>query len=290
MAVLGAQSMVSPLRQVLMRRPGKALFEADKTLWHYGDALEPVRAAQQYDAFADLVAASGAEILWMEAADDGLADSIFTHDPSIVVREGAVLLSMGKALRRPEVAAQEAAFVHTGIPIFARIVAPGQVEGGDCCWIDETTLCVARGVRTNEAGIRQLREALAPLGIDVFAYDLPLWQGHAACLHMMSVISPLAEKLALIHEPLIPVAFHDLLVERGFTLIDADRAEFAASGGLSLNVLATAPGEIIMLSNFPRTQQSLEAAGCRVSTFAGDALCIPCEGGPTCLTRPVTRD
>jgi dimethylargininase len=33
----------------------------------------------------------------------------------------------------------------------------------------------------------------------------------------------------------------------------------------------------------------MEAAGCRVRTFEGDALCIACEGGPTCLTRPVWR-
>ena len=33
----------------------------------------------------------------------------------------------------------------------------------------------------------------------------------------------------------------------------------------------------------------MEAAGCAVETFEADALCIACEGGPTCLTRPVLR-
>ncbi|MCP4791148.1 MAG: amidinotransferase, partial [Gammaproteobacteria bacterium] len=37
------------------------------------------------------------------------------------------------------------------------------------------------------------------------------------------------------------------------------------------------------------TKATMEAAGCRVQTFDGDALCIACEGGPTCLTRPILR-
>lgn len=289
MANYGSQSMVAPLRRVLMRAPGRALFNADPTLWHYDATLDPARATAQFDGFAALVAASGAEIVWIDAADDGLADSVFTHDPSLVTDRGAVLLAMGKPLRRPEVALHAAAYAAAGVPLLGAIVAPGTVEGGDCCWLDRDLLAVARGVRTNQAGIDQLRRLLAPLGIAVLAFDLPLWQGHAACLHMMSVISPLAERLALVHSPLMPVAFHDLLTTRGIKLLEVDKDEFTASNGLALNVLATAPGKIIMLSGFPRTKAAMEAAGCEVATFDGDALCIPCEGGPTCLTRPMWR-
>ncbi|MBL8573272.1 MAG: amidinotransferase [Hyphomicrobiaceae bacterium] len=289
MANFGSQSMVGPLKRVLMRAPGKALFTADKALWHYDAALDPAKATAQFQGFADLVAATGARIDWIADADDGLADSIFTHDPSLVTGRGAVLLSMGKALRRAEVAAHEAAYAAAGVPILGRIEAPGMIEGGDCCWLDDRLLAVARGVRTNQSGIEQLRRLLAPLGIEVLSFDLPLWQGRAACLHMMSVISPLDQDLALIHSPLMPVAFHDLLTSRGVNLIEADPDEFAASNGLALNVLATAPRKIIMLSGFPKTKAAMEAAGCEVATFDGDALCIPCEGGPTCLTRPVWR-
>ena len=44
-----------------------------------------------------------------------------------------------------------------------------------------------------------------------------------------------------------------------------------------------------ILDGFPRTRALMEAHGCRVQVFQGDALCIACEGGPTCLTRPVLR-
>ena len=76
---------------------------------------------------------------------------------------------------------------------------------------------------------------------------------------------------------------------RGIRLVEGDPGEFAASFGLSLNVLPTAPREVIAVAGFPITKAAMEAAGCAVRTFEADALCIACEGGPTCLTRPVLR-
>ena len=44
-----------------------------------------------------------------------------------------------------------------------------------------------------------------------------------------------------------------------------------------------------MIDGFPGTRKLMQDAGCEVAVFAADALCMPCEGGPTCLTRPVWR-
>lgn len=285
----GAQSMAAPLKWVVMRSARSAMAGADPARWHYGPGFDAAKAAAQHAAFAELVAASGAEIAWLTDREDGLADSVFTHDPSLMTDRGAIILSMGKALRRPEPGLHEETYRRLGIPILGRIEAPGQVEGGDCVWVDKRTLAVGRGVRTNEAGIRQLAAILAPLGVEVLGYDLPLWQGEDACLHLMSVISPLADDLALVHLPLLPVAFYQLLKARGIRLVEGDPDEFAASFGLSLNVLPTAPCQVIAVEGFPKTKAAMEAAGCTVSTFEADALCIACEGGPTCLTRPILR-
>lgn len=281
--------MATGLRRVLMRSADSAMRRARPQEWHYGPGFDPSRAAQQYAGFADLVRASGAQIEWLSEEDDGLADSVFTHDPSLVTDHGAIILSMGKALRRPEPALHEKAYERMQVPILGRIEAPGTVEGGDCVWVDERTLAIGRGVRTNEEGIRQMARLLSPFGVEVLGFDLPLWQGEEACLHLMSVISPLADDLALVHAPLLPVAFHQLLKARGIRLLDGDPQEFHASFGLSLNVLPTSPRDVIAVAGFPRTAAAMEAAGCRVQTFEADALCIACEGGPTCLTRPVLR-
>ncbi|WP_375589313.1 arginine deiminase family protein [Hoeflea alexandrii] len=282
--------MTPPLKRVIMRAPGDSLRQAKAEDWHYGPGFDGNRAIEQFGIFAGLVSASGTEIIWIEDSGDGLADAMFTHDPSLVTDKGAVILRMGKPGRMAEPDLHEAAYKAAGIPILGRIEAPGSVEGGDCVWVDATTLAVGRGVRTNQAGIEQLGEILAPLGVSVLGFDLPLGNGADACLHLMSVVSPLAEKLALVYAPMLPVAFWQLLKDRGYTLVEAPDDEFAASNGLNLNVLALTPGEVIMVDGFSKTRVLMEQAGCKVTSFNADALCIPCEGGPTCLTRPVWRE
>ena len=285
----GCQSMAAPLKRVLMRRPGESLAAADPAQWHYGPTFNAARAMAQFDRFTGLVAESGAEIIWLKDEGDGLADAMFTHDPSLVSGAGAILLNMGKPLRKAEVDAHERAYRAAGVPILGRLTGSGTIEGGDCVWLDDKTLVIGRGVRSNEEGIEQLRAMLAPHGITVLGFDLPLWQGEEACLHLMSVISPLADDLALVFAPLLPAPFYQLLKGRGVKLIEAPADEFRESNGLSLNVLPTAPADVIMIAGFEGTCRAMEAAGCRVRTFEGDALCVACEGGPTCLTRPVLR-
>ncbi|WP_455190009.1 dimethylarginine dimethylaminohydrolase family protein [Foliimonas ilicis] len=281
--------MAAPIKRVLMRSARSAMAGADPNQWHYGPGFDPAKAANQHDALTKLIEASGADIEWLTDEQDGLADSVFTHDPSMVTDYGAIILSMGKKLRRTEPSLHEAAYERLGVPILGRIEGEGTVEGGDCVWVDTKTLAIGRGVRTNQDGIQQMANILAPKGVAVYGFDLPLWHGEEACLHLMSVISPLADDLALVYSPLLPAAFYQLLKARGIALVEGDAEEFAASHGLSLNVLPTAPREAIAVDGFPKTKAAMEAAGCTVSVFEADALCIACEGGPTCLTRPILR-
>lgn len=281
--------MAAPLRRVLMRSAANAMRDADRAAWHYGPGFNPAKAASQHAALAELVAASGAEIEWIEDTADGLSDSVFTHDPSLMTDRGALILSMGKPLRAREPSLHEETYTRLGIPILGRVEAPGQVEGGDCVWLDARTLVIGRGVRSNQEGIQQVSNLLTPLGVSVYGFDLPLWQGEEACLHLMSVISPLADDLALVYSPLLPAPFYQLLKARGIRLVEGDAEEFAASNGLSLNVLPTNPLKVIAVAGFPKTKAAMEAAGCTVEIFEADALCIACEGGPTCLTRPILR-
>ncbi|AZO10106.1 MULTISPECIES: dimethylarginine dimethylaminohydrolase family protein [unclassified Mesorhizobium] len=289
MSAFGSQSMAAPLRRVLMRSAANAMRDADRTAWHYGPGFNPAKAVSQHTVLAELVAASGAEIEWIEDKADGLSDSVFTHDPSLMTDRGALILSMGKSLRAREPSLHEETYRRLGIPILGRIEAPGQVEGGDCVWVDGRTLAIGRGVRSNQEGIQQVSNLLTPLGISVYGFDLPLWQGEEACLHLMSVISPLADDLALVYSPLLPAPFYQMLKARGIRLVEGDAEEFAASNGLSLNVLPTSPLKVIAVAGFPKTKAAMEAAGCTVEIFEADALCIACEGGPTCLTRPILR-
>jgi len=289
MSDFGCQSMSAPLKRVLMRAPQESLLQADPKEWHYGPTFNGVKALQQYKVFRKLVEACGTEIIDIQDNNDGLSDAMFTHDPSLVSDYGAIILNMGKPLRKAEPALHEQAYVEAGIPILGRVEGAGSIEGGDCIWLDQHTLVVGRGFRSNQTGIDQLNAMLNPHGVRVLGFDLPVWQGAQACLHLMSVISPLAPNLALIHAPLVPTALYQLMQSMDIKLIEAPNDEFLASSGLNLNVLPTAPLKCLMIEGFPATKAAMEAAGCEVLTFVGDALCIACEGGPTCLTRPIYR-
>jgi dimethylargininase len=283
----GVDSMVAPLRDVAMRRPG-AILSCDHQRWHYATPIDAVALQRQFDAFAALLEAEGATIHWLEEADDGLADSIFTYDPSFTVPAGAIILRPGKPLRVAE-ADLHRRFYEGLMPVVGAIEAPGTVEGGDCFWLDETTIAVGRGYRTNQAGIEQLAAIVEPFSITVEAYDMPWFQGPDACLHLLSVVNPLDSDLSLVYAPLVPVALYERMRAAGYELLHVSEDEFEASAGLNLNVLATAPRRCLAIAGFPATRALMEAAGCEVLTFEADALCLPCEGGPTCLTRPLSR-
>jgi len=285
----GAEDRTLPLSRVIMRQPGPALTKADPTDWHYGPQFNPARAQAQHAELARIVADSGADIHWMPSEDDGLADAMFVQDPSFVTRAGAVILNMGKPLRRAETALHAETYAALGVPVLGQLSGQATVESGDCVWVDPDTLAIGRGARSNQAGIDAVAALLAPHGQKVVAYDLPYWTGPAACLHLMSLISPIAPKMALIHAPLLPYALWSDLTARGWTLLHAPEEEFTASNGLNLNVLMLSAQNVVMVDGFPKTRALMEANGCTVQVFEGDALCIACEGGPTCLTRPVLR-
>ena len=134
--------------------------------------------------------------------------------------------------------------------------------------------------------LRQLREALDPLGVTTVTADLPYGQGREACLHLMSLISMIRANLAVIYEPLLPAPLHEFLADRGVRFVTVPDEEF---GSMACNVLAVAPGDCIMLEGNPVTRARLERAGCRVRTYRGNEISLKAEGGPTCLTRPILR-
>ena len=121
---------------------------------------------------------------------------------------------------------------------------------------------------------------------EVIPVPLPHWTGPADCLHLLSFISPVDVRKAVVYSRLMPVPFRQLLLERGWQLIEVPDAEYDT---MACNVLAVAPGQCVMLAGNPVTQARLEVAGVRVAAFEGDDLCLKGGGGPTCLTRPLYR-
>jgi dimethylargininase len=278
----GCQSMTGELRRVLVRAPR----EDDQHGWGacgWREEPDTRRIAEEHGAFCALLADAGAEVVFAESDTGGNPDAIYTYDPALVTDEGALLLHPGKKIRRGEVGAMAEDFERAGVPVAGELHDPEWAEGGDCCWLDERTLLVGRGYRTNDAGIERLR-ALLP-DVEVVAYDLPHWHGRREVMHLMSLISPLAPDLAVVYAPLLPTRLAQLLEEREVELVEVPDEEFATMGS---NVLALAPRVALAVEGNPRTRERMERAGVEVLTYRGEELSKG-DGGPTCLTRPLLR-
>jgi dimethylargininase len=283
----GSQSMIGRLRKVLVKRPGEAFGAADPARWHYTARPGLEIAQQEHDALVALLRQAGAEVLYHDEPQPGRADAVFVFDPAIVTERGAIMLSMGKDLRRGEEGPMARRLEELGVPVYYELHGEARAEGGDLLWLDHDTLAVGLGFRTNLEGLRQLQEALDELEVTVVPVELPYYTGPAACLHLLSLISIVDHKLAVIYPPLLSVPFWQHLQERGFRFIEVPPQEFETMGP---NVLALAPGRCLMLEGNPETQRRLAAAGCEVQTYRGTEVSLRAEGGPTCLTRPILRD
>jgi N-dimethylarginine dimethylaminohydrolase len=281
----GAQSMVAPLRRVAVRAPDAAFGEADPVAWHYTARPDLAAARSEHQALVRMLGEAGAEVIVHDEPLTGRADAIYVHDPVLVTDRGAILMRMGKPLRRGEEEAIGRCLERAGVPIHYRLHGDALGEGGDCLWLDAETLAVGLGYRTNAAGLAQLREAVGPT-VRVVQVELPYYTGPEACLHLMSLISMVADDLAVVYPRLMAVPFYPLLEERGIGMVEVPESEFLTMGS---NVLALAPRRCLMLEGNPVTKARLEAAGCAVLTYRGNDISLKAEGGPTCLTRPVLR-
>ena len=282
MTAYGSASMTGDLRRVLVRRP----LPADADAWEaYAWRARPdVAAAQaEHEAFCLLLEEAGAEVVVSEH-DRGNPDAIYTYDPTLVGRHGAVLLRPGKEGRRREPEATAAALEAAGVPIAARVDLPATVEGGDTVWLDEQTLLVGIGYRTNAVSPLALHDALP--GVDLVLFDLPHWNGADEVMHLMSLISPLADDLALVYPRIAPTRLMWLLAERGIDIVEVPDEEFDTMGA---NVLALGPRRALALEGNDETRRRMERAGVDVVTYRGDEISRKGDGGPTCLTRPLLR-
>ena len=287
----GSQSEVGKIKSILLKHPKDAFINQSNVdaQWknlRFLDCPDFEKALREYDYFMSLLMEDIPEIHLLPQDMATFLDSIYVHDPIIITKKGAILCNMGKTLRRDEPSAAGDAMERLGIPVLGAITGGGRLEGGDVVWLDEETLAVGHGYRTNAEGIRQLRQLTSGMVSEFIIVPLPHWQGPGEVLHLMSLISPVDHDLAVVYSRLLPVPFRDRLLERSVKLVEVPDSEFETMG---CNVLAVAPRRCIMLSGNPQTKKLLEAEGADVREYDGKEISHKGAGGPTCLTRPLLR-
>lgn len=273
--------MWGALERVLVRPP----LAEDAERWReYGWRAAPdhAAAAAEHEGFCLELEAAGAEVV-ISRHDPGNPDAIYVYDPVLVGSRGAVLLRPGKEGRRGEPRALAVTLEASGVPVSAELVEPVLAEGGDTVWLDESTLLVGIGYRTNAAAVDALAEAF---DVEAIAFDLPHWNGRGEVMHLMSLLSPLDRDLALVYPRLAPVRLLEVLAERGIAVVEVPDEEFETQGP---NVLALGPRRALALEGNPETRRRMEKAGVDVAVYRGDEISRKGDGGPTCLTRPLLR-
>lgn len=283
--------MIGPLQRVLVCSPRTAGWNRPEPLARWRDlgfhhAPDFATAQVQHEALCRELQTAGAEVIELPSVDHLSLDAVYTHDASLATDFGLITMRPGKTNRVSETAHQGSFCEQLGIPTYGEIVAPGTTEAGDIVWLDSKTLLIGHGYRTNSAGIEQMRTLLAPKGIEVLSAPLPYGPGPSACLHLMSLISLLDERTAIVDISWLAVETVELLRARGFQWIEIDPAE---RDTLACNVLALGERRLLAIEENSKTNARLRQAGFDVRTFPGSELCINGSGGPTCLTRPLLR-
>ena len=237
-------------------------------------------ALNEYESFQSILKIHGAEIFYLPEDASVNMDSIYCRDASIATNKGMIICNMGKAARKNEPLAEKKAFEANGITVLGTITSPGTLEGGDVAWLDEHTLAVGHTYRSNPEGIKQLTALLQPMSVEVITVPLPHYKGQEDVFHLMSILSPVDTDLAVVYSPLMPIVFRNLLLQRGYRLVEVPDEEFESMG---CNVLALAPRECLMVDANPKTKAALEDAGCKVIVYKGEEISVKGGGGPTCL-------
>jgi dimethylargininase len=279
----GAQSMTAPLREVLVKAPGPAFGRAfDQPAAGFLRPVDLDAARREHDGLVAALVRLGVRVHWLEAETED-PDLVYVFDPLVVADGGAVPLAPGKPNRRGEPAVLEAWTAGHGIPTLGRISGRGTIEGGDTFWLRPDLLCIGRSLRTNDEGARQLA---AIVGGDARIFDLPYWRGPAELVHLLSVVSPVADDAAVVFLPLLPAGLHELLADLRVRLIEVPEEEYPTLG---CNVLAVRPGVVVVADGNPVTRRRMEAAGVEVHAVPLREVGQNGSGGVTCLTRPLLR-
>ncbi|HEY7522247.1 MAG TPA: arginine deiminase family protein [Candidatus Limnocylindrales bacterium] len=285
LAGYGVRSSTAALHDVLVKRPGIAFAAAfDQPAAGFLRPVDLVRAQREHDGLVEVLTGLGVRVHVLETERNDDPDLVYVFDPMLIAGGGAIPLRPGKPGRLGEEDVLESWTAAAGIPTAGRIAAPGTIEAGDTIWLRDGLFCIGRTLRTNDAGARQLAALLED---EVRIFDVPYWRGPAELVHLMSVISPVADDLAVVYLPLLPAGLYELLSTLAIRLVEVADEEYPTLG---CNVLAVRPGVVVVADGNPLTRRGLEAAGCEVHAVDLGEVGENGSGGVTCLTRPLWRE
>jgi arginine deiminase len=274
----GIASEWSPLRAVLLHRPGPEIEALDDP----GEALmlaplEPAAVREQHDGMAEAYRAAGVTVHYVDPAEVPPPNQMFCADLMMMTPSGAIVGRPASPVRAGEERWVARRLGDLGIPILRTVAGSGVFEGADALWVDEETVLLGRGLRTNEEGAAQVEATLAELGVRTVLADLP----HAS-MHLMGEIRIVDRDLAFVRKGGCPWRAVQALQAAGFEICFLPSGE-EARRGMADNFVVLGPRRVLMPAGNPRSQAAYEAegAGCdyRRSAAGPAPIATPCRLG-----------
>jgi N-dimethylarginine dimethylaminohydrolase len=293
----GLDNDVGRLRSVLVSRPGdewQVMMEGGEfdeqaqawigpnKMWYWNGRKRPdlVKAQSQHDGLVKALRDEDVEVVHLEDPLPNMTKSVFTRDPAMIVKGGAIVCRMGVSYRRGEELPFTRTLAKLGMPILHTVHGTGLMEGGSFVWLNPQTAVVSIGHRCNAEGARQAGEVLQTLGVELLCVDNT---GYG--LHIDGSLVMVNSDLALAFVQDLPWWFIARLKELGIHILDADPYD----GAFGVNCLAVRPGRVLMSAHAKRSAERLQKAGVEVVLVKYDEL-HKSGGGIHCSTLPLIRD
>lgn len=280
----GINSEWSPLKSVLLHRPGEELMASDDPQAVQMLAPLDVALAQaEHDAIAAAYEEAGVMVRYVDPAIAPTPNQMFVADLMFMTPEGAILARPASTVRAGEERWVARRLAEAGIPIVRSISGTGVFEGADAMWINTKTVIIGRGLRTNDEAAAQITETLKWIGVETVVVDLPY-----GSMHLMGMLRIVAEDLAIAWPTRFVHRGVDALRERGYRIAWLpDDSE--ANHNKAFNFVTIGPNEILMAANCPMTQEFYESLGVRCRTTSVDEL-RKAAGAIGCLSGIVERE
>jgi arginine deiminase len=280
----GVSQEWSSLKAVLLHRPGAELMgSSEPDHVQMLGSLDLQKAQEQHDRLAQTYQELGVTVHYVDPASEPPPNLMFVADLLLMTPEGAVLGRPASTIRAGEERWVAERLVRLGIPILRSVRGSGTFEGADAAWLDERTVLLATGLRTNAEGAAQITALLQEMGVNAIPVGLPY-----GAMHLMGQLRFADHDLAIAWPGRVPYAAVEALRRRGMTVLflpDIDEAKV----GMSLNFVTLAPRQILMPAGNPHSQAFYQQAGLRCHTVDVGEL-VKAAGGIGCLTGILERD
>jgi len=280
----GSQSEWEPLREVVLSWPGEELnFSGPPNdfLMLAQPDLDAMR--RQTAALVEFYQGQGVMVHLARPSLPPPPNFLFMRDLFWATPEGVILARPAALQRAGEERYAAETLAQLGVPMIFHPHGAATFEGADALWLDAKTVLLGVGVRTNDAGARQLAGLLGMMGISVQKVALP--QG---VQHLLGVVNFVDRDLAVLHGGKASMELKGLLASRDVTTIILPPDQELLQG-LGMNFVTLAPRRIIMPAGCPGIRRKLAGEGIEALEVEVSEY-LKAAGGLACLTGILRRD